>query len=75
LNDQTCEVLGGSVDDLVQKWKLAKVTWYDGISQRIYSVTGECLAHGQTYTNIDWRRSTTGMDSVRNTTQYSRNAR
>jgi hypothetical protein len=25
LNDQTCEVLGGTVTDLVQKWKLAKV--------------------------------------------------
>jgi hypothetical protein len=25
LNDQTCEVLGGTVTDLVQKWKLNKV--------------------------------------------------
>ena len=25
LNDQTCEVLGGTVTELVQKWKLAKV--------------------------------------------------
>ncbi len=25
LNDQTCEVLGGNVNELVQKWKLNKV--------------------------------------------------
>jgi len=25
LNDQTCEVLGGTVTDLVQRWKLTKV--------------------------------------------------
>jgi hypothetical protein len=25
LNDQTCEILGGNVNELVQKWKLNKV--------------------------------------------------
>ena len=28
LNDQTCEVLGGTVTELVQKWKLAKVRMF-----------------------------------------------
>ena len=26
LNDQTCEILGGNVTELVQKWKLNKVS-------------------------------------------------